>query len=324
MIGEFTEKAKTYENIAKANGLELTKQLRSTITDYLTYEDQLCEKEIASKEKENNKYKYLRSQKDLQIHLNENGYGSFYFNFYDNIINKLDFKNITRLLYLCSYMDYNNRLVMKITEFKHIPMTNKDLIRILNLSEKEFYRTKKELVEQNILIEKEGVFYINESICKRGAIVDNKKDNKIRNFDNAIKELYRNSVPKEHKFLALIYKILPYINYNHNIVCKNPTEENKEFIEPFTIKEISEMFGYKNQTVFKNNLLKLKVNGEPVVILTFIANTSMILINPKVYYKGNEKNEVKNIEYMIDIATKITRLREVDTENDVETLNYMI
>lgn len=304
MTGEFTEKCKTYENIAKANGLEVTLELKNTICDYLAMENQIEVKEIQDKENEDNKYKYLKSQRELQIYFDENNYGTFYFNFFESIISQIEFKNLTRVLYLCSYMNYKNMLVIKENKFNHIPMKNTDVMKVLMLSEKEYYRTKKELIDNNILIEKDGIFYINELVCKRGVIVENKKDSKVRTFDNAIKELYENSKSKEHKFLALIYKILPYINYHHNIVCKNPYEENKDLIEPFTVKELSEMFGYKNQTVFKNNLLKLKVKDEPVVALVFVSNKSTILINPRVYYKGNDRNAVASIENIIDTTIR--------------------
>ena len=46
MIGEFTEKVRIYENIAKANGVEITQEIANTICDYLTYEEQVGENKI--------------------------------------------------------------------------------------------------------------------------------------------------------------------------------------------------------------------------------------------------------------------------------------
>ena len=45
-----------------------------------------------------------------------------------------------------------------------------------------------------------------------------------------------------------------------------------------------------------DDLLKLTVNGQPVVMIQLVLNKSRILINPKVYYKGTRLDEVKNIE----------------------------
>ena len=40
----------------------------------------------------------------------------------------------------------------------------------------------------------------------------NKKEEKVRMFENAIKSLYEQSKPSEHKSLALLFNILPKIN----------------------------------------------------------------------------------------------------------------
>ena len=118
----------------------------------------------------------------------------------------------------------------------------------------------------------------------------------VRIFDEAIRELYERCTPREHKKLALLYKLLPYINNNWNIVCKNTHEENKDLIEPYELKDLVKLLGVSNVTKLKNDLLKLTVNGQPVVMIQLVLNKSRILINPKVYYKGTRLDDVKNIE----------------------------
>ena len=303
MIGEFTEKCSVYENLAKANGVEITKEIKDFVTDIVAYEDQTEEKRTLI----DGQLKYLKSQTELQKHFDDNLYGSFYFNFYELLLNVTSPKILTRVLYLCTYMNYDNKLILDGKKNNHIPMTNKDIMDTLRLSEKEYYRTKKELINNNILILKDNTYYINNTYCKRGVIMKNKKESKIRTFDKAIRELYEKSTPKEHKFLALIYEMLPFINYDYNIVCKNPNEKNKYEIKPYTIKELCNIFGYKNQTIFKNKLLNLTINNEPVLIIVLIKNKSMIMINPKVYYKGNNAENVNDIEFMISINNRKTK-----------------
>ena len=73
-------------------------------------------------------------------------------------------------------------------------------------------------------------------------------------------------------------------------------EENRDLIEPYELKEIAKILGVTNITRFRNDLLKLTVDGQPVVMIQLVLNKSRILINPKVYYKGTRLDEVKNIE----------------------------
>lgn len=296
MIGEFTEKARTYENIAKANGLEITKELKDTITDYLTYENQIIENKL--KEDNNNRSKYIKSQTKLQRHFDSNGYGRFYFEFYSNIYKVIEGQFAFRLLYLATALDYKNRLVKKIGN-TYEPLSNSDLFKMLKLGESEFRKTKRILKDSNILIEKDNSFYINDIYCKRGEVELNKKDDKVRTFDSAIKELYEKSLPREHKTLSMLFELLPYVNYKHNIVCKNISEEIKSEIIPYSMKELCPILGIKNQTVLKNKLLKLTVNGQPVVAIILVKDKSMITINPRVYYKGNDVNDVKDLESTI-------------------------
>lgn len=247
--------------------------------------------EDAQEKKENQKKGY-KKKVELGKHFKDN-YGSFYFDFYLKIEKILEPQLLVRTLYLCSYLDYNNNLIIK----KDRLIYKRDLPRILRLSNKQSDRTKDELIDKNILIINEDEsLSINKKYFRRGDIMREEAIESVRIFDEAIRELYERCTPREHKKLALLYKLLPYINNNWNIVCKNVHEENKELIIPYQLKEIAELLGEKNVTRFKNNLLKLTVNGQPVVMIQLVLNKSRILINPKVYYKGTRLDDVKNIE----------------------------
>lgn len=244
-----------------------------------------------AQEKKENQNKGYKKKVELRKHFKDN-YGSFYFDFYLKIEKILDAQLLVRTLYLCSYLDYNNKIVNK---GKNV--YERDLPYILRISEKQTKRDVDKLIKNNILIiDKDNSLYINKLYFRKGDIVKKEAVESIRIFDDAIKELYEKCKPREHKKLALLYKLIPYINNNWNIVCKNIHEENKELIIPYQLKEIAELLGEKNITRFKNNLLNLTIGGEPVVMIQLVFNRSRILINPKVYYKGTRLKDVKSIE----------------------------
>ena len=214
------------------------------------------------KDRQKEGYKKRIGQEELKKHFKHN-YGSFYFDFYIRIEELLNDSLLSRTLYLCSYLDFDNNLVIK----KGILIMNQD-----------------------------GNFSINKKYFRKGDIMREESVETVRVFDNAIRELYERCTPREHKKLALLYKLIPYINNNWNIVCKNIHEENRDLIEPYELKEIAKILGVTNITRFRNDLLKLTVDGQPVVMIQLVLNKSRILINPKVYYKGTRLDEVKNIE----------------------------
>ena len=297
MIGEFTEKVRIYENIAKANGVEITQEIANTICDYLTYEEQIEENKTINEEKERIK-ELLNNQSMLKRCIKER-YGSFYFSYYNKMLNILKPQYLTRALYLCSYMNYDNLLIEGKTH--HKPIYESDLIRIWNISRAEMFNTKKELIDLGILIvNKNKTLSISENFCKKGELMKNIKDEKARIFNDAIREIYKKAKPSEHKKLALLYKMLPYINLKWNMVCSNIDEEIKDLVQPIDVKTLCKLLNQSNVTKLKKDLLSLTVNDRPVVLMASVMNKSIILINPSVYYKGTRLEDVDNIEEMIN------------------------
>lgn len=297
MIGEFTEKVRIYENIAKANGVEITQEVINTICDYLTYEEQVGENKIINEEK-SRIMELLRNQSMLKQCIKER-YGSFYFSYYNKLIEVLKPQYLTRALYLCSYMNYDNLLVEGKTHHKSIKES--DLARIWNIGKTEMFETKKELIGLGILIVNEnGTLSISENFCKKGELMKKNKEEKARIFNDAIREIYEKAKSTEHRKIALLYKMLPYINLKWNMVCTNIDEEIKDLVEPIDVKTLCKLLGQSNVTRFKKDLLSLTVNGRPVVLIASVMNKSVILINPAIYYKGTRLEDVDNIEEMIN------------------------
>lgn len=225
--------------------------------------------------------------------------GNFYFNYY----NKYEVNQyIFRYMYLCTYMNYDGYL-----EFGNAKtddgrlVTKKDLMEILNLSERESYRTISYLIENKlIIIDNDKYIKINSEVCVKGTIKT--KNEVVRMFNNAIREIYNNSLPKEHKKLALLIKLLPYVHFDKNVVCENPEEQYDEFIKPYSLTKIASLLGYSSVQMLKKGLMGIKVNNEPVVMISTINNKTMVVINPRIYYKGNNLEKVQGVMSLFRIA----------------------
>lgn len=250
---------------------------------------------------------YLDNNKDKKESDKElfNLYGNFFFDFYKRIENKISPQYLVRTLYLCTYMDYDNRLILR--ESKHemkVAMHECDLEKVWNISRSETYRTKTALLEMNILTSDEDGLKINPYYFKKGEIIKKNKSDKIRVFNTAIREIYRKSTIKEHKKLALLFELLPMINFEHNVVCKNPDEDIYLNIKPYTMRELCTILGKSNITYFKKELLNLTVNNELVCCIEETKKAQFITINPRVYYKGGKLNNIKYLENIFLISNK--------------------
>lgn len=303
MAGEYTAKIRDYSNIIKSNNIvningEIIevhpKCLENIAMDFINLEEQKKEKliEVLHIKSEINEF-----QKELLNHC-----GNFYFDFYRRFSN-LEGQYVFRFLYLCTFMNYDNLVV---TENGKELYKEKDLRDIFNnLKKNDFFNTKRYMLENGLisLDEKKNII-VNSKYCKRGKINKTKTIEVIRVFDNAIKELYEKSKPIEHKKLALLIKILPYISFKFNCLCHNTSEEIASEVNRIkTMSELCELVGYDkvHSTRLKNDLFKLRVNGELVIGIFETDYGKTILVNPLVYYKGTR---LEDMQSLIDIFSK--------------------
>ena len=233
----------------------------------------------------------MDEQNEFQLFIKDKC-GSFYFNFYKRLLDKIETQYLTRFLYLCTYLDYEGRLVQKIGN-KKICVKENELQFILKLSVRETFNTKKELIENGLMLVDNNMIYINPKYCRKGDIMKNNKVEKVRMFDMGIRELYEMASKTEHKKLALLIQLLPHINLRWNVICKNPEEEMLENIKLYSIKEITALLNQSNVTRLKRNLLNLTINNEAVMFINTNKYGELLTVNPKVYYKGVDISELK-------------------------------
>lgn len=226
-------------------------------------------------------------------------YGDFYFNYYDR---NLDNKYIFRFILLCSYMNYKNYIEFGNAQGEAKLVIKKDLQEILNLSKKQFYETVNYFIANKIVFEDDdGYIYINPKLCNKGKMKKSKGSGVVRIFNDAIQEIYKNATTKEHEKLGLLIKILPYIHYSMNIVCQNPSDEWQR-IKPFNLTELAKTLGYSTTQKLRKSLFEITVSGEKVIMVAKIDKINMIVVNPRVYYKGNDVNSIEYLQKLFDIA----------------------
>ena len=308
MIGEYTEKINTYKNIIKHNNIytedgeiiRLDDSVMDNLAmDFINLQEQKEAKEEALSEISKSKDILIRkaNQTEFQKELLDK-FGAFYFNYYKRL--NITRQYLFRFIYLCTYMNYNNLLSDGRKLYK-----SKDLKMLLKLSNTEYKRTEKYLLENKLIIYTDSDnIEINNKFCVKGKINKNKNVEVIRVFDDAIRELYENSLPREHKKIALLLEILPYINYKYNVVCKNPKETNIELIEPLKMTDICKILDYDvtNASKLKKSLFSLTVGNEYVVGMFEKGCGKAIYVNPRVYYKGGDNEGINFLSDMFNIG----------------------
>lgn len=193
----------------------------------------------------------------------------------------------------------------------------KMLFKMLNMSRPKFKELWDKLIDNKLLIEQDGIIHINVLYFYKGKEKEYKKltNNKkfvgefTRLYIETTRKLYEGTPSKSLKKYAVVYKLLPYVNWRYNILCKNIYEDNKSRLELLTIEDIAEISGYdtSNLRKFKKDLFSLKYDNMSIFGRfndTASNKNDMILINPLFYHRGSDLNELNFLANLFGIRAK--------------------
>ena len=124
-----------------------------------------------------------------------------------------------------------------------------------------------------------------------------------RAYVNAIRKLYDTTDIRKHKQLGYVFKLLPYINLEYNIFCKDPFVKDIKDIEPLTVADLCKLIGY-NVTQSSRLLKELQTltfehNHRKEYLISYVDNggntthSKKIFVNPHIIYNGLDFEKVK-------------------------------
>lgn len=256
-----------------------------------------------------------KSKEELRYYL-DFSYGSFSFNRYKRVIDaftsegKFDGATCFKFMYLVTFMDYDNKLRYgsKYGDKHRELMTVKDLSEVLRISPKQAIIVKDKLTASGaVIIDNNDNMTINPELVYKGKLNKTYKQNSARVFEDTVKELYERSNVREHARLAIFIQLLPYINIYHNSICFNPEEKDARLIEPLSMADICRVLGLaaKNARRTEGELFKISVAGEYIIGKFLRYGKYSYCINPRLYYKGSNIEDLKALGNLFLIGTGI-------------------
>lgn len=246
----------------------------------------------------------------------------FIFKNIDKLTKILNDSELVRYIYIGTYVKKDGLLKMD----NNITHINKEKLRIiLNTNSKTFRNFYNKLVSTGLLVEEKTTNYkivngksvgyskdetrlrlkINFEYAYRGKLTEYKHltgknmNDYIRLYVNKIRELYLNTDGRSLRKLAIVYKLLPFISWRHNIICYNPDEQDYRMLQLLTLGDIIEYLGYKRSNIarFREDFYSLKLNND-YIFMSLQKGTpdylkSIIAVNPKFMYGGTDLKEVE-------------------------------
>ena len=215
--------------------------------------------------------------------------------------NNISPESIGRLMFLSTFLGYEDNFLMISQKAK---MSKKDLIKVMKLPTTTFYRFFNEVKDKYIITDNSGYLRLREDYFHKGNFTVREKGKKWQSlYKDTIQMLYYKTPIHQHRHIGYIFSLLPYVNIEYNIVCKNPEEKQLDKIDFLTINELCEKIGYskEHRNKLKDNLKQLvfDVDGRKEPFCSFVLNNSTnisdarMYINPRILYIGHRAEEVQ-------------------------------
>ena len=219
--------------------------------------------------------------------------------------------HMVRFIQLATYSTFGGKLFDK--QRNRIKRSSLKNIWLLN-DNAQVKRTYDMLMKCGYIYEtEEGYLMINRDIIIKGKIDDfdrMKRQNTdityTRLFAENFQHLYEGTYPPSRRHLAVLFKVLPFLNYKLNIFCSNPAEEDVEKIIPYTWEDLAAICGTEKSKLkaFKKNLFELNIFGSPLIGMFLTNKKQSIHINPKVYYSGSNIEDVRYLYKLFEMHEK--------------------
>lgn len=251
--------------------------------------------------------KYKQQQEQIQEQESnkrktQSDYGAFIFLVFDyrtELFPDIKSGSLTRLLYLSTYLNYKGYLSFD----NGAIITKHHMQGLLKLQKRAFTDFYNEMIINQFFIEKENLVYLNSDMFKRGrGAIQDITSNFTRICVDGVRNLYENSNLISSKQIGYIFRVLPWTNRMHNIVCYNPDETDINQIRPMSLGDFCDIIHYNKSkaTRLRHNLFDCGF-GSDIVVAKYQSDQSnalnfpRILINPKLFYGGNEFKKVEEL-----------------------------
>lgn len=246
------------------------------------------------------KSKQRRAEKLRYMQLAKSELGGFYFVLTENVFDDIKPETATKLIMLCTYLDYSNRLM----KTRKTPMQKSDIQQILKLSRSATYQFWNE-VKDKYITECNGILYIadNSQIFRHSIPKDDKYLQLQKIYINSVRSLYNQTDIRKHRQLGYIFKLLPHISLEFNIFCKDVFEQELDNIETLTITDLCNLVHYdvtqSTRLIRELQSIKFIHNGNKEYLLSFVdngtdnPNSKKIFVNPHIIFNGTDYRRVE-------------------------------
>lgn len=229
---------------------------------------------------------------------------NFYFVLSKDRRGVLEPQTIARLFYLATFLHSNDNILRydSGTVIKRAEMA-----KLMGLSNSTLDSFLKEVVGRYIFRQSDGSMAISTDFF-RGQMAKHMKqgtDNSYQKvFVKSLRELYLQTPASKHRYLGYLFLLLPFINWEYNVLCWNAEERDINKIKLMSLSDFCSAIGYddnggRNSQKMVNayNQLRFVFRGKEMDVCAYLDNISTgkkyFVVNPDVIYRGHDRRKVE-------------------------------
>ena len=264
---------------------------------------------VITKEQED----YLKNKTDLgKMESDLGGFYMLYYNerLFDGLISDT---HIARVIYLATFIEYDtNKLVFYENGKINKPFTEKDIRQLLKIKDRQtYYDFKKEVLDSGIMTITDSGIYMSKTYFNKGKDDKSNKFYFMKMYIDTIRQLYEQTNTRQHKTLGHLFKLIPFIDYEYNILTNSPNTNDRIKERLMTKKDIAKLLDMDLKTYerVEQQLLKLTITFRdkkyPLIgaisikaldtEMNRIRKTNCYVINPLIYSSINDYNVIDEI-----------------------------
>ena len=209
-------------------------------------------------------------------------------------------ETVTRLIFLSTFLDLDIGRLM-LTRRKQ--MKRADLPEVLDVSVSTARRFWKS-VSPRYITETESGLTVNTDVFKRGKIRNPRHEQLMKFYFDGVQTLYAACNPEQRGRLGILFKLLPFVNIQWNLLCKPEyvTEADLNKVELLSMGDFCALseFDVKhlNDLVRSYRGITFDVDGHKELFCSLSYNGvnkagAHICINPNILYSGTFPENVK-------------------------------
>lgn len=156
----------------------------------------------------------------------------------------LEPQTIARLFYLATFLHPNDNILRY---DDGTPIKRAEMAKLMGLSNGTLDSFLKEVTGRYIFRHPDGSMAISADFF-RGQMAGHIKlgtDNSYQKiFIKSLRELYHQTPASKHRYLGYLFLLLPFINFEYNVLCWNADEQDIDEIRPMSLSDFCRAIGY--------------------------------------------------------------------------------